>query len=186
MLLDKEQIRDLAYKYALAMDTRDLNNLVSLYTEDTRTDNGYTGLTALKRQFQVALPPTIRYTHHQVGNHLIEFVDSNSAKGIVYSNNQVELGQHWLQVQMLYIDEYRKHQGQWFFLSRQPVYRTVSEEGQAPLGEAKLRWPGQPPQPSDWSQHFPAWDKYWSHPEDDSAAAPVDHSKFISNILGEN
>lgn len=79
-----EQIRQLASKYALALDMRDIDALVNLYVDDVRINKQVSGRQALKLVFCEVVRAFTASVHH-IGNHIIEFDDPDSAHGLVYS-----------------------------------------------------------------------------------------------------
>ena len=81
-LESSEAIRQLAYRYALAIDVRDLDAVVSLYDEDIRVGKDTRGRQALKAVFDRVLRG-FTVTSHQVQNHVIEFDDADNAQGFV-------------------------------------------------------------------------------------------------------
>ena len=71
-----EQIRQLAARYALALDSRDVATLVSLFVDDVQTGDGRVGREALAEWFDPILRP-YRTTFHIIGNHIIDLVDED-------------------------------------------------------------------------------------------------------------
>src|SRR5262245_4027258 len=78
-----EGIRQLAHRYALALDTRNMDDLVELFVEDVRVGKDAVGREALKRWFTATMS---RYqtSVHFVGNHVIDFDSADRARGVVY------------------------------------------------------------------------------------------------------
>src|SRR5580692_316386 len=74
-------IRQLAYRYALAVDSRDTVGLAGLFVPDVQVGSE-TGRAALAKWFdQILRRP--RASVHFVANHIIDFVDPSNAAGIV-------------------------------------------------------------------------------------------------------
>ena len=83
-----DEIRQLVAKYCLALDMRDLDALCGLFPEDVRVSRDASGRRALKVWFDQTLRDQFTGTAHVTGNHIIEFDDDASARGLVYSRNE--------------------------------------------------------------------------------------------------
>ena len=82
-----EQIRQLAGKYALSLDMRDLDAHVNLFAPDIRVSREHTGRAHLKAWIDDTLRNQFTGTSHHVGQHIIEFNGRDTAIGVVYSKN---------------------------------------------------------------------------------------------------
>ncbi|WP_323763978.1 nuclear transport factor 2 family protein [Marinovum sp.] len=183
----REEIRQLPSKYALALDMRDMDALVGLFPEDVRAGKGRTGRAALKAWFTETLSQQFDGTSHHVGSQVIEFLDPDTAVGIVYSKNEHETGADWVIMQMMYHDRYERIGGRWFFRSRQPLYWYASDLGKPPVGERKMRWPGREPYSGNYHALFPSWAAFWSglHAGVDAPVAvaePAPLERFIETM----
>ncbi len=78
-----EAIRQLASRYAAALDRRDMEAVAALFVPDVTVGNGETGRTALARFFDRTMRP-YGVTFHLIGNHVIDLVDEDHATGVVY------------------------------------------------------------------------------------------------------
>ena len=78
-----EQIRLLASRYALALDSRNLDDMVGLFVEDVRVGREGTGRQEMKRWFGNSFSK-FKASIHFVGNHVIDFDDADHARGVVY------------------------------------------------------------------------------------------------------
>lgn len=178
-----DQIRQLAAKYALAVDMRDLDAVVGLYVEDVRVSSTESGRQSLKRSFATVLRAFTASVHH-LGGHIIEFDDADSAHGVVYSRCEHEVGDQWVPMYLYYLDAYRRIDGRWFFKRRVPCELYAAGVGEHPTGPNKIRWPGKPPREGHWHANFPSWAAFWDQPERHEAAvpppAPID--KFIDTM----
>lgn len=105
-----EQIRQLASKYALALDMRDIDALVNLYVEDVRINKASSGRQALKQVFCEVVRAFTASVHH-IGNHIIEFDDPDNAHGLVYCRCEHEVGEKWVPVYLYYLDLYARVAG---------------------------------------------------------------------------
>lgn len=159
-----DEIRQLASKYGLAIDMRDIDALVHLYCEDTRVSKDERGRPALKRIFDQVMRQ-FTATAHQTGNHIIEFDDANHANGVVYNRAEHEIGGEWVVMQMLYIDRYKRVDGRWYFQWRLPLSLYGSDLNKPPVGDRKIRWPGAEPIEGTFHSAFPSWQEFWANPD---------------------
>ncbi|VTU45794.1 hypothetical protein SRS16P2_00329 (plasmid) [Variovorax sp. SRS16] len=166
-----DSIRQLASKYALAIDVRDLDAVVSLYVEDIRTGPGTRGRAALKDVFDRVLRG-FTATSHQVQNHVIEFDDADNAQGLVTCRCEHEVqttqGPRWVVLQNLYHDRYRRDKGRWYFRARvqNRLYATALED--PPTGPLKDRWPDTAPAAAPFHDPFDAWREFWGEQAPDA------------------
>ena len=108
-----DEIRQLAAKYSLALDMRDLDAMVNLFPEDVRVGKNKVGRAHFKQWMDETLRVQFTGTSHHIGNHIIEFEDPDSAVGVVYSKNEHETptddgGCEWVIMQMIYWDHYQR------------------------------------------------------------------------------
>ena len=82
-------IRQLPYRYAQALDSRDMDTLVQLFVPDVRVGRDRSGREALKEFFiRIMLLP--KTSIHFVGNQTVDFDDADHAHGIVYCRDELE------------------------------------------------------------------------------------------------
>ena len=74
-VIDRDQLRELSHRYALAIDSRDLDALVDLFVEDYEIPDGRRGRGALREWFTTILS-SYTTSIHFVGNHIIS-LDAN-------------------------------------------------------------------------------------------------------------
>lgn len=181
-----EAIRQLAGKYSLSLDMRDLDAHVNLFAPDIQVGRKGTGRAALKAWVDETLREQFTGTSHHVGQHIIEFIDPDHAMGVVYSKNEHETGPEWVIMQMLYWDDYARIDGQWFFRRRLPCYWYATDLNKPPIGERKMRWPGREPYAGTFHDLFPSWQAFWAaRPDKDSlpeVAAPAPAEAFLATL----
>ncbi|MGE0387206.1 MAG: nuclear transport factor 2 family protein [Gammaproteobacteria bacterium] len=178
-----DAIRQLASKYALALDMRDLDALVGLYVEDVRVSSTESGRLALKQSFATVVRAFTTSAHH-IGGHVIEFDAPDRAHGIVYCRCEHEASGQWLPMYMYYLDLYSRVDGRWYFKRRAPSELYLTPVDRHPVGPHKIRWPGQPARDGTWHANFPSWEEFWKHPERDAAPvpAPAAPDRFIDTM----
>lgn len=136
-----EQIRQLAARYALALDSRDVETLVSLFVPDVTTGDGRVGREALAEWFDPVLRP-YKITFHLIGNHIIKFQDDDHATGVVYCTAEVEDPDHgWIRQSIVYQDRYERVDGQWYFRARDHQLVYGQKQGSNPLAQEPANWP---------------------------------------------
>ena len=167
-----DAIRQLAAKYALTLDMRDIDMMVTLFPEDVKVGKVGSGRKALRAYMDRTLRSPFTETSHHIGGHIIEFDDPDPAHGIVYSKNEHETGDEWVIMQMMYADEYVRQDGRWHFARRLPLYWYATDLNKPPVGDRKMRWPDQ-----DWSEGnfhklFPSFAEYWQRDGDHDGPVP--------------
>lgn len=155
-------IRQLPYRYALALDSRNMDDLVDLFVGDVRVGRDRSGRPALKDWFS-ALMRNWRVSVHFVGNHIIDFEDADHATGIVYCHDELEspAAGTWELGKLQYWDQYVRVDGEWCFERRRfyrwyladaltrPSHGAGTGEGRDPLTTQLL------------PDAFPSWAAYW-------------------------
>jgi hypothetical protein len=112
-------LRQLLYRYALAIDSRDIDTLVELFVPDVRVGRDLQGRDALHSWF-TQLFHGFRTSVHFVGNHILDFDDADHAHGIVYCRDEVERPDsgEWEVGMLQYWDNYVRVDGEWCFARR--------------------------------------------------------------------
>ena len=176
-----DAIRQLPARYALALDMRDMDAMVSLFPADVKVGKGRTGRAALREYMDATLRSPFTGTSHHVGGHVIDLSGPDSAKGVVYSKNEHETGDEWVIMQMMYLDDYVRSDGTWYFRRRLPLYWYATDLNKPPIGDNKMRWPGTEWTEGNFHKGFPSWDAFWERSGDDAGPVrePDDAMGFI-------
>src|SRR3954447_15633660 len=158
-----EEIRMLSSRYALALDSRDVATLVSLFVDDVQTGEGEVGHDALARWFDPVLRP-YRTTFHLIGNHVIDFQDDDHATGVVYCRPEHEVGHLWVVMPMQYWDRYERRAGHWRFRSRKPVVFYAADVLEHPLRVPdRFHFPDNPMiTRADLPDRWDTWRAFWA------------------------
>lgn len=172
-----DAIRQLPARYALCLDMRDMNAMVSLFTPDVRVGREQSGRQALRAYMDATLRSPFTGTSHHIGGHIIEFDDADHAHGIVYSKNEhetpVENGTgEWVIMQMMYADDYVRRDGRWHFARRLPLYWYATDLNKPPMGDNKMRWPGTEWSEGNFHKLFPSFAEFWARQGDDGSPVP--------------
>jgi uncharacterized protein (TIGR02246 family) len=181
-----DEIRQLAAKYSLALDMRDMNALAGLFPHDVRVSKDAQGREALRRWFDETLRNQFTGTSHHIGNHIIEFDDPDHAHGVVYSKNEHEAGDEWVLMQMMYVDEYERIDGRWSFRRRLPLYWYAADPRRPPIGPRKMRWPGREWEDGGFHNYFPSWKEFWARAGDIGGPVPepAPLGEFLKRLRG--
>ncbi|MGB1141638.1 MAG: nuclear transport factor 2 family protein [Halioglobus sp.] len=185
-----DQIRQLAAKYSLSLDMRDLDAHVNLFAPDIRVSREHSGRAHLKRWLDDTLRLQFTGTSHHIGNHIIEFDDPDHAHGVVYSKNEHETpcadgSTEWVIMQMLYWDNYERIDGNWYFRRRLPCYWYATDLNKPPVGDNKMRWPDRESYEGAYHELWPSWQEFWDKPPGDDApevAAPAPLEEFLNTM----
>ncbi|MET7299426.1 nuclear transport factor 2 family protein [Embleya sp. NPDC005575] len=158
-----EQIRQLAARYALALDSRDVPALAALFVDDVRTGDGGVGRDALARWFDPVLRP-YGITFHLIGNHVIDPVDEDHATGVVYCRPEHEVGDLWVVMPMQYLDRYERRDGRWYFRSRKPRVFYAADVLEHPLSVPdRFHFPNNPMiTDAQLPQAWASWREFWA------------------------
>ena len=187
-----DEIRQLAAKYSLALDMRDMDALVNLFPEDVRVGQDKVGRAHFKQWMGETLRVQFTGTSHHIGNHIIEFEDPDSAVGVVYSKNEHETptqdgGCEWVIMQMIYWDHYQRIDGRWLFKRRLPCYWYATDLNKPPYGDNKMRWPDRDPYEGAFHSLCPSWQRFWAEPPTGalpSVAPPAPVEQFLKTMRG--
>ncbi|MDI2132666.1 nuclear transport factor 2 family protein [Yinghuangia seranimata] len=139
-LLAYEEIRQLAARYALAVDSRDLDALCELFVEDVRVTRETSGRAALRASFAEQLRP-LGVTILNVGTHVIDLLDDDHATGHVYCKGEIQEGPRWIHQAILYRDVYERRDGRWLFVRRRHDLWYGANVGANPAGLPPANWP---------------------------------------------
>lgn len=156
----RDQIRQLVSRYAVAVDTRDLDGLVSLFVDDVQVGRSAVGRDALRESFRTSLS-AVGVTILHVGTHVIDLVDDDHATGIVYCAGQVQEGDRWIHQSILYRDTYERRDDQWCFVRRvHELFHGVAAPVN-PLDQEPANWPERSHGRGTAPQSFPSWSDFW-------------------------
>ena len=155
----RDEIRQLVARYAIAVDSRDLDALVGLFVEDVRVGREGRGRDALRRSFETSLRG-IGVSILHVGTHAIDVLDDEHATGLVYCKGEVEDGNRWVHQAIVYRDTYARRDGHWFFVRRvHELFYGV--EVRNPRDQPPADWPlhheGRGTMPESWE----SWRRFW-------------------------
>lgn len=164
-LSSHEEIRRLALRYALAIDRRDLDLLVSLYVEDVWVGKAGTGRDVLRKDFGDGLE-RIGVSMLFVGNHLIELDpdEPDKATGTVYCRARIQatpgspdMVEHAIQ----YSDWYERRDGTWYFARRKHELFWGVVLAEQPLCQPDANWPEHQVGIGTIPYRHETWQQFW-------------------------
>ena len=163
-LVARDQIRQLAERYSLAVDGKDLEGIAALFTDDADFGQFGTGREGALNRYDFELRK-YHCTIHFVGNHVIDFDDDDHAHGVVYCRayHHVLEPDHWFDIAVAYWDAYVRSDGVWHFQARpsKPWYRHPWGHPEQPNDRHHVggREPG-----SAMPDVFPTWAQFSERP----------------------
>ena len=158
-LVARDEIRQLAYRYALAIDSRDIDTLVGLFVDDVRVGSAV-GHAALRESFESQLRAT-GITILFVANHLIDFDDEEHARGVVYCKCEAQNGDRWIHQAIQYRDTYERRGRDWYFVRRRHLLWYGAELGESPLGLPPANWPEHHTGKGELPELWDTWRGFW-------------------------
>lgn len=158
-------IQQLAIRYAVKVDQRDIAGVASVYVPDVDCGHWGRGRDAVIRMYSEN-DATMGISIHRVSNHLVDIVDADHATGIVYlaAEHQMHDGS-WARLAGAYEDEYERRDGVWLIARRRLLcwYR----DGDSPSRDTKRdmdyrvfsKWKTLP-------DAWPSWTRFWAEHEE--------------------
>lgn len=159
-LVAHDELRLLAARYAVAVDMRDLDLLVSLFVEDVRVGTEH-GREALRASFNESLRAVGR-TILNVGTQVIDLVDADHASGVVYCKGEIQDGDRWIHQAIRYDDYYERRGGHWLFVRRIHQLWYGAEVGVNPLALPAANWPERHDGLGTLPEHWETWRAFWA------------------------
>ena len=158
----RDEIRQLAYRYAYGVDGRDLDLLASLYVEDVRATRKTSGREAMRDVFSDSLS-AIGVCVLFVGNHIIDFQDPEHATGIVYCHGWIDDGGPWIEQAIQYHDRYALRDGKWLFVRRKHLLVYGQTQPEHPLEQPLANWPANQVGRGSLPESEASWRAFWAN-----------------------
>ncbi|MEZ5167960.1 MAG: nuclear transport factor 2 family protein [Acidimicrobiales bacterium] len=167
-LLARDEIRQLAYRYADALDRRDLDLLAGLYRPDARFGEHGEGAAACRAFFAESMR-RVGMTVLLVANHLVDFDDADNARGTVWAHGFIDdggptaPGEGYIQQLIKYDDRYVRVGGEWRFTRRRHFLWLGWRHGEPdPLGQPPANWPDRQVGLGSIPYDDPSWQEFWA------------------------
>lgn len=181
-LVDRDLIRELSHRYALAIDSRDVDGLLDLFADEFELPDGRRGREALREWF-TAILSSYTTSIHLVGNQVIDLDpdDPDRASGNVYCRCELEADPQWIVSCLLYRDEYTRVGAGWKLRRREMLGWYAVDALDRPSGPDKARWnptaeialpplPASPEEATGLPAAWPTWTAFWTQVAQDRAA----------------
>jgi hypothetical protein len=154
----QRQIGQLPIRYAMAVDSRDVDTWVSLFVSDVQVGRDGFGREALRSWIAPVLA-RFRRSIHQICGHRFELIDADTARGAVYCRAEHEVDDRWIIMGICYSDEYRRVDGEWLFSRRREEHWYAADINEHPQSVGFGSWHGEAPPLPD---AFDTWGAFWS------------------------
>lgn len=156
---DTLSIQQLAVRYAMAVDDRDVDAWLELFAPDVNVGRGHIGREAL-RDFIVPQLRLFYRSIHQIVGHRVELLSQDRAIGAVYCRAEHEVGDRWIVIAIRYDDEYSKVDGEWYFVRRSDRHWYETDLTERPQDVVFSGWPGAPDRPR-LPEPSGSWATFW-------------------------
>jgi SnoaL-like domain len=156
------EIRQLPMRYAVAIDSRNMDDLVALFVPDVRVGRDQSGRAALRAWFVDTLSKP-KMSVHLVANHVIDFDDADHARGIVYCRD--ELGRPdggWDYGMLQYWDTYARVDGEWCFHRRKFLRWYMVDALERPYHGAGVGADHDALTTNQLPEAFDSWARFWA------------------------
>jgi hypothetical protein len=155
------EIRQLAYQFALAHDSRDMDEMERIFIDaDSPLPFPEFNLanvrTTLPEYWRVA-GPTVLF----VANHIVELTDHDHATGSVYCLAKLDIAGSWIEQAILYQDAYQRQDGSWRFARRRHLLWYGIELPERPFDQPKTGWPATATGRGSLPEEFEAWRTFY-------------------------
>jgi hypothetical protein len=140
-LLARDEIRLLPYRYAAAIESRDVDAMADLFSPRARFGEYGEGPDGLRRVMTHSLDGTV-FAVILVANHLIEIEGTQRARGEVWAHCFAQTRADGFVEQLIkYEDRYERRDGRWLFLHRRHrLWYGVGHQS-SPLEQRPADWP---------------------------------------------
>ena len=153
-------IGQLPIRYAIAIDSRDVDAWVGLFVPDVQVGRDSFGRQALADQISPVLRGFHRSIHMIVGHRVdLDPTDRDAATGTTYCRAEHEVEDRWIVAAIAYFDTYRRVDGEWFFQRRKERGWYCADVNERPQAVDFDSWMfTRPPSLPD---AFPTWATFW-------------------------
>ena len=157
----RDEIRQLAYRYADAVDRRDIDLMVSLFAPGARFGAYGRGADACRRLSEESLAQ-VGVAVLMVTNHLIDFDSRERAHGSVWCHAHVDDHREGFIEQLVkYDDRYVLSDGRWLFARRRHLLWHGVARRPSPLDQPPANWPERQVGRGSIPYDDPAWKSFW-------------------------
>lgn len=166
VLEDRRELEDLITRYCIAVDDRDLDALVPLFTSDASMGHadgsaGGTGTDGIRRYYEERLTGVgacVHYWHAQ----LVDFTGPDAATGVVLAHAEMAVDDRMVVGAIRYHDDYRREGGEWKFQARRLRFFYLMDATELPSAihsPDRKRWPG-PAEAAELPDSLPSYQEF--------------------------
>jgi hypothetical protein len=140
-MLAREEIRQLPYRYAAAIETRDVEAMADLFVPHARFGDHGEGREGLRRLMSHSVDASV-FVVILVANHVIELDAEDRGHGQVWAQCFAQThAEGFIEQLIKYEDSYEKHRGRWCFLHRRHRLFYGVSRPTSPLAKRAADWP---------------------------------------------
>ena len=133
------EIGQLPIRYALAVDSRDIDAWLGVWEPDVDCGRHGRGRDAL-RSMLTPMVKTFYRSIHLICGHRIELLTDNTARGKTYCRAEHEVGERFIAMAICYFDDYRRVDGEWFFSRRRERHWYAADVLERPQAVSFRGW----------------------------------------------
>jgi hypothetical protein len=167
-LEDRQELSDLAARYCIAVDDRDMDTIVDIFTPDGQMGHmdssaGGAGTAGLIAYYEERLKG-VGATYHYPLAQLIEFDSDDEAHGVTMANAEMSIGDQVIVGAIRYNDTYVRVEGRWRFRRRALQFLYLMDMNDLPTHykeRDRKRWPG-PPTAAEIPDSLPTYQAFRS------------------------
>lgn len=157
----RDEIGQLVYRYAAALDRRDIDGLAELFAPEADFGAAGRGPEGARNTFEASLRE-IGIAVLLVGNHLIDFDDSVNARGHVWCRGYIDdHGEGFIEQMIQYRDRYVRVEDRWCFLGRRHLLWYGVATAEDPLSQADADWPDRQVGRGSVPYEDQTWQSFW-------------------------
>lgn len=164
----RDEIGQLAYRYAAALDRRDVDGLAELFAPDADFGPAGRGPDGARVSFDRSLRD-VGVAVLLVANHLIDFDDATHARGQVWCRGYIDDHREGFIEQMIqYRDRYVRVDDAWRFVGRRHLLWYGVATAESPLDQPDADWPTRQVGRGSVPYGDPSWQSFWGDAVDGS------------------
>jgi SnoaL-like domain len=174
------EIRQLAYRFALAHDSRDMPEMERIFISAAEAlafpDFNLANVRSTLPAYWRVAGPTMLF----VANHIVNLIDQDHGTGSVYCLAKLDIGGSWIEQAILYEDAYERQGEVWRFAKRRHLLWYGIELPERPFEQRKTQWPAGATGRGSLPEDFEAWRDFYgvADPPSGYYAQPGEASAF--------
>jgi SnoaL-like domain len=162
-MLAREEIRQLPFRYAAAIESRDIDAMADLFVPHARFGDHGEGREGLRRLMSHSVDASV-FAVILVANHLIELDAVDRAHGQVWAQCFAQThAEGFIEQLIKYEDRYEKHRGRWCFLHRRHRLFYGVSRPTSPLAQRAADWPRSQTGVGDLPLADPVFVAWWNN-----------------------